>query len=602
MNASRPICKAQYADAARRHLSLGARCGRWLPLWLALVMLTTGCGKRRSPPPPALLPDPVGGRASTPIHLEPLKSMPENGTPEELTVAQRLAARADKTSTRNRPRARNTPHRGHTGRADLLARLSDLESLPNGQKRMQALLALGKMLGSEHFENALALAGAVSNPSTRNLLYQGIFAVQAARDPRAALQAAQQLAPGLMRTGSSSTYRERQRDHETAVIAALRELARVAPAEAIAFLDRSDARLRGRARHVVYEGWGHYDHEAALARLTTLPEKDQAALVPAVFLGWAQTDAAAAAAYADGLEDGSIKNRIIKNIAQGVLSTWDPENPAERANWAVTALPESAQQAVLTQVYNRWAQADPAAAATHLLASRAGTGESGTAMLSAITRQWAQRDPDAALAWVDKTFTDDAAYVALVQSVTHGVRYKNPAKAAELLQKIPFTYGPDSVGASEVQGLMAFWSRKDSGAAIAWTDSLEDRPLRIVATKTLASSMASKDFNKAMDWAGGIDDPDMQAYALSNIALKQSMQGMQKSDAWIETLPEGFIRTRTAAGYALGALWRAKDNGAAAQVKAQLSQDALAPADLVRIIGDSKLDPGSKDRLIELLQ
>ena len=105
-----------------------------------------------------------------------------------------------------------------------------------------------------------------------------------------------------------------------------------------------------------------------------------------------------------------------------------------------------------------------------------------------------------------------------------------------------------------------------------------------------------------MNWAGTIDDPDMQAYALSNIALKQSMQGMKKSDDWIETLPEGFIRTRTAAGYALGALWRAKDSTSAAQVKRQLSQDALEPAELARIISSSNLDAGSKGRLIELLQ
>jgi hypothetical protein len=570
---------------------------------VALALLT-GCSDRRPEPPPALLPDPISGQSSSPVQFEPLAASTKNGEQTELTPAQVLAMQAERkrAASRTPARRRAQPTTERLGRTELLAKLKDLESLPNGRDRMNALLTLGKAMGTENFKNALALAGAVSNPSTRNLLYQGIFAVEAARDPRSALRAAEALAPTLMSRGSSSSYHERRRDHETAVMAALRELSKESPSEAMAYLGKTDSRFRTRARHVVYEGWGQHDHEAALESLNGLTEKEQAALVPVVFRGWAQEDPAAAANYADGLEDGTVKTRIIQNIAQGVLADWDPEDPGAKASWAVNQLPVSAQGTVLTQVYSRWAQTDPAEAADHLMRSGGTALENSSAVLGSITRQWAQQDPDAALAWVDATFTDDAAYVEMVKSVTHGVRYKNPGKAAEILERLPFTYEDDSVGAQEVQGLMAFWSRKDNKAAIAWTDSLEDRQLRVIATKTLASSMASKNFDQAMNWADTIDDPDMQAYALSNIALKQSMQGMKKSDEWIDTLPDGFIRTRTAAGYALGALWRVKDSTSAALVKRQLSQDALEPAELERIISSSNLDAGSKGRLIELLQ
>ena len=90
-----------------------------------------------------------------------------------------------------------------------------------------------------------------------------------------------------------------------------------------------------------------------------------------------------------------MKARIIQSIAQGVLADWDPQNPATKANWAASTLPGSAQGAVLTQVYSRWAQTDPAEAADHLLRTGGTALENSAELLSTIAREWAQDDADA---------------------------------------------------------------------------------------------------------------------------------------------------------------------------------------------------------------
>jgi ElaB/YqjD/DUF883 family membrane-anchored ribosome-binding protein len=93
----------------------------------------------------------------------------------------------------------------------------------------------------------------------------------------------------------------------------------------------------------------------------------------------------------------------------------------------------------------------------------------------------------------------------------------------------------------------------------------------------------------------------MQAYALSNVALRQAMHGIQRSDDWIEELPEGFVQTRTAAGFILGSMLRANDQSAAERVKQQLSEDALNVSALSQIVAESSLDAETKSQLVRLL-
>ena len=124
----------------------------------------------------------------------------------------------------------------------------------------------------------------------------------------------------------------------------------------------------------------------------------------------------------------------------------------------------------------------------------------------------------------------------------------------------------------------------------------------IVATKSIAANMVLTDYEKTFEWAENIQDSDIQAYAFSNIALKQSLKKLGKSDEWIESLPSGFVKTRTAAGYALGALWRSRDQAAAKQFKQQLSDDELNPPQLINILENSNLPEETRNRMIELLE
>jgi hypothetical protein len=260
----------------------------------------------------------------------------------------------------------------------------------------------------------------------------------------------------------------------------------------------------------------------------------------------------------------------------------------------------------LPGIYNKWAALDPVAAATH--AASLGSEITGTAntFLSSVLGPWAKSDPDAALAWIDSSFSDDAAYVAAVTSVLKTLRYRDPAKTAKLLERIPFDFKPDTAGDNEVGMLLSGWVRKDLEGARAWVEGLGGSPaLQVAAVKSLASDWAARNFNDALQWSSSLADSDLQAYALSSIALRQARTNMRYSEDWILGLPAGFTRTRAAAAYTLGRLMqvgRRGDDEAAKAVKAQLDRDALDPAALRQVVTGSRLGNEEKQRLLALLQ
>jgi len=503
---------------------------------------------------------------------------------------------------RQPPRRRSSPRsRRFTTHTELLAWIEATGMIANVRDKMQAFVELGKEIGAEDVENALLLAGGVSDATTRNWLYRGIFNVYAAADTAAALRAAEALNKGGTGTSNRTRQMERRRDYDVVLIVIIRQWASADPAAALAYAKETPARLRGRAQVAAYGAWAENDAAAALESIANLDVGMQKSFIPAVFKGWARRDPEGAARYALSLEDSALLSKIHQGIAVGFLAEWGTQDPTFAVEWAVRAFPPEIQQHVLPQLYSRWAKSNPEQAAYHALLLNEELFAGKMSVIGTILRQWSESDADAALAWADQTLTSDQDYVAAVSAVTHSLRYEDPLRAARLLERIPFSYADGTAGASETARLMAVWSRKDPRAAAAWAIAVDNRALKIVAIKSLAASWTSHDYNQALNWAASLSDSDMRAYALSNVALRQARHGMRKSDDWIRSLPSGFVRARTAAAFVLGSMWRANDSASAQLVKQQLSNDAIDPADLRRIISNSGLDSGTKDHLMGLL-
>lgn len=529
---------------------------------------------------PTVSVDPADAEPQTPVHVAS-----EPAPPERQPTRRRSSPRSKRFTT-------------HT---ELLAWIEATGMIASVPDKMQAFVELGKEIGAEDFDNALLLAGGVSDAATRNWLYRGIFNVYAAANPVEALRAAEALYKSGTGTSNRTRQMERRRDYDVALIVVISQWAAVDPAAALAYAKETPPRLRGRAQIAAYGAWAENDATAALGSIANLDAKMQKSFIPAVFKGWARRDPEGAARYALSLEDSALLPKIHQGIAAGFLAEWGTQDPTSAVEWAVRAFPPEVQQHVLPQLYSRWAKSNPERAAYHALLLNEELFAGKMSVIGTILRQWSESDVDAALAWADQTLTSDHDYVAAISAVTHSLRYEDPLRAAKLLERIPFSYADDTAGASEMVRLMAVWSRKDPRAAAAWAIAVDNRALKTVAIKTLAANWTSRDYGQALNWAASLSDPDMRAYALSNVALRHARHGMRKSDDWIRSLPPGFVRARTAAGFVLGSMWRAKDGASAQLVKQQLSNDAIDPAELRRIVSNSGLDSGTKDHLIGLL-
>ncbi len=482
----------------------------------------------------------------------------------------------------------------HTTNTELLAWLKRIESIENGNEKTIALKELGQDIGSENFKNALALARTISDAAARRLIYKGIFEAQTEIDPMGALKIAATL----------STKTIHDNDYTTALLIAIRGAAAIDPHTSLSYLDdiKSD-RTKLRARTAIYTGWGKLDQNAALEAAAELSEKDQRQIVPAIFNGWAQVDVFSAINYANELETSSIKNMIIYNIANGFLEDkWEEYTFANTIESEVSQMPPVIQSRILATLYTRWATTSPDDAAEHYIANHKGPLTVRDRILNSIVREWAKTEPAQALKWAERTLDNDDDYVAMVKTITGSIRSKDPQKVATLLEELPFTFADDTAGATEVFNLLTTWVKKSPQEAISWASSLDNRQMKIIATKSIAATMTTQNNKDTFQWAESLQDPDMQAYAFSNIALNQSINNSKESYEWIERLPSGFIKVRTAAGYSLGALQRSRDQASAAQFKQQLSDDELNPAELINILENSNLPESTRNRMIELLE
>lgn len=582
-----------------------ARVSIAIPIALAVVIVVAGLWAllretpepRRSrpavevPAPVVSRPDPIPERPSGATRVEK-----ERRTVVEPPVVIEEAQPEPPRQKRQRRAGRNR----YTGPSELLAWIEATETIDDYGKKKIVLVELGKELAAENFDNALLLAGDVSDTVVKKWLYEGIFGLHALSNPAAALRAARELDPD--RQGYSESQRlEKTKEYYTALLAVMGGWAATDPAAALAYVEEIPQRISGKAMISVYGVWAESDPGLALENAGEITGGIRAPVLAAVFSGWARHDPAAAASYAVGLDEPHLLPKIYNGIAKGFLATWNRQAPRATADWAAEIFPEEVLDHVLPDMYLRWAESDPMEAAQHALQLNRNYEIDIESTLGNVLKQWAESNLDQAVDWIDQTFPEDEDYIWAVSSLIDTMRYKNPGKTAELLEQVPFTYADGTPGATEVAKLMAFWCRKDPDAARAWAESIENWDLRVAAIESLAATWTSRKYDEALSWAQGISDPDMKAYALSEVAMRQAMQGMRRSSNWIKDLPSGFIQVRTATGFVLGALLRAKDDVSAELVKQQLAADALDVSRLNQIVRNSSLDGRAKDELIRLL-
>jgi hypothetical protein len=231
--------------------------------------------------------------------------------------------------------------------------------------------------------------------------------------------------------------------------------------------------------------WAERDLPAALKWLEGVGHDNWAAYAGALCSTWSRTDPQALLDWFQELPDSrrtALAPRISGELA-AVMGTIDPSAGLE----LLAALPPSAQNSEdYKTLFSTWAAKDPAAAGTRALALPAGAARS--AAVEAIALAWGRSNPGAARSWIDAL--PDAALVGRAQAAyAIGLSDRDPKAAADYVGALP----PTKPNLLAMEAIADRWMRRDSSAALAWSDALTDRDMRGKLQNTMLEVLAATD-------------------------------------------------------------------------------------------------------------
>lgn len=158
-----------------------------------------------------------------------------------------------------------------------------------------------------------------------------------------------------------------------------------------------------------------------------------------------------------------------------------------------------------------------------------------------------------------------------------------------------------------VISLISQMSREDPEATKQWLSEFKGDDQRINEwKKTLYATWGRDNPEMALNAAATLpilkDNEVERAYAYSNIAIRlgQHEGNHNLSPYWIKDLPEGFVRDRSVAGYALGHARHSKDAEAEYALKKQFQLDQIDMDKVLEIVQESSLEDRIKEQISEL--
>lgn len=285
--------------------------------------------------------------------------------------------------------------------------------------------------------------------------------------------------------------------------------------------------------HTVFENWAEIDHDAALDKAETLPDRQRRDAAIAVLI--ARDDLPAG-------EQRAIAARFSIEPVLGRLRTETTMRSDPAVAWRDALAQMSAgqeQNAVLRRIAEEWINSDPHAAMAAVAAMPDQTV--GRHWRRSLLRHWMEADRDAAIAW------------ALAEPASPQ-RDTLLAEAAEFLaqtsprQALQLAIGLDATGKQRVIAatLMA-WARGDPEAAIKAVAEVDDAEFAEALYWELSSIWAGRDPGAAATWLASAD--------LAGEPLRRSLRGVlvrwagddaPAAASWLETAPESLLERHIA--------------------------------------------------------
>lgn len=260
--------------------------------------------------------------------------------------------------------------------------------------------------------------------------------------------------------------------------------------------------------------------------------------------------------------------RGTEEAKRDILEVWGQNDPIAALNWVESAMqnePLRARGALLTAVYEGFAQNDPKAAFTSALSLPADTsgerrlqtnvleeiiaeqisngglrdaqvavglldeGATKNRLLSELVGEWAEFDPIGAAAYVEAM--EDNAHPDVKTSLLGEWAENDPAAAAAWLS----AQAPDEDVIRRASAeIIREWTRYDMTASAEWLNSLPDSPALDRAVMSYTYRAAQEDPANAMTWAESISNDWMRNRMMERVASSWRVDDPQAFDAFLQ--------------------------------------------------------------------
>ena len=226
------------------------------------------------------------------------------------------------------------------------------------------------------------------------------------------------------------------------------------------------------------------------------------------------------------------------------------KNPAPALKFLARVSPPELQEDLQARLLHDWAEKAPHEALDAVL----GMGSGPYARSLAIVYEtWADQDVTAAVASLDGLPSEHVRQCAGMAIAGESIR-TDPNQALQLVVGLPQSPERDSL----LVRASAEWANHAPDEAVAWTQGIEDKDLRMTITAGIATTMGETDPNAAAELAlktlqsGKLLDDTVVA-----ILQRWAQTDPQAAAAWLEKFPEGQLREDAMSSFVK--IWSAKD-------------------------------------------
>lgn len=254
-------------------------------------------------------------------------------------------------------------------------------------------------------------------------------------------------------------------------------------------------------------GWATADPSGAISMLDRLPPEladQKKKLEDGIVAGLADRDRDEATRYVAALVEGGREDAggLMRTVANEVVRK---DGAAAATAWVNGLEDGSLKGTAMDEVAERYVRSDPTAAAVWV--EQFADQEYATRAVAEVGRKWAEREPLAAVTWLDE-LPDGPGQKAGLNGAFGDWEDKDPIAAGEYLLSMPQSPKRDSA----ISGFANGYAWQDPQTALDWANAIQDPNLRTESYKRVGRAYFRRNPEEAQSWLASSGLPaDVQA-------------------------------------------------------------------------------------------